>query len=449
MSIKDKLARFRPQLVGEEARPTASAPCDAQPTVQTSGGTPPPTAASLTACGAKSAPLQIRDIAYREKWGQLQASPAVFDDAYVMVREVRYPPSHTHGKYTFAQFRDTLSLWTELGLDHPLSGAGTTPEEWLFFDTETTGLNGGTGNTIFLLGYCRVEADAVVVRQHFLPSPAAEAALYQSFIQDISEAKRLVTFNGKSFDWPQVKTRHTLLRSAAPRLPSFIHHDLVHGARRLWKNDLPSCRLSVVESAKLGVDRHGDTPGHMAPLLYFEHLRTGNPDVIEGVLRHNEMDVLSLITLYIHLSDLILRFPGDAAASAEERLQMARWHDALGQTDLAIAGYRTVAQSAHPLRLAAKLSLGDACKRRKDWNTALEVWEQCAAELAYVPENLYIELAKLCEHHLQDYEKALHYAREACAAWSQKAGILRRRPQQELTSHKRRLARLERKLGQQ
>ena len=429
MSIRDKLTRFRPQLVGEQA---------------------PSPAAREVALGS-DAPSPSRNIAHAEKWERLQASQAVFDDASVMVREVRYPLSHTHGAYTFAQFRDALPSWAKLGFDHPLSGAGTVPEDWLFFDTETTGLNGGTGNTIFLLGHCRVEGDALVVRQHFLPSPAAETALYRSFIQDIGGATRLVTFNGKSFDWPQVRTRHTLLRGATPALPTLIHHDLIHPARRLWRDELPSCRLSVIEAVKLGVRRTGDTPGHLAPLLYFEYLRSGDPDAIEGVLRHNEIDVLSLVTLYTHLSALVQRFPDipdKGGASALELMQMARWHDALGQTDRAINGYQAVANRGNALSGEAKLALGYAFKRRKQWGLALDAWEQCTRELSHAPEDLYVELAKLCEHHLQDYEKALHYTRKAAASHGRKAAMLRRRTHPEATPnhHERRLARLERKL---
>ena len=46
----------------------------------------------------------------------------------------------------------------------------------------------------------------------------------------------MVTYNGKAFDWPQVKTRHTLIREHVPKLPPFGHFDLYHAARRMWKH---------------------------------------------------------------------------------------------------------------------------------------------------------------------------------------------------------------------
>ena len=36
---------------------------------------------------------------------------------------------------------------------------GYRPGDLFFFDTETTGLGGGTGNTIFLLGYAYIDGD--------------------------------------------------------------------------------------------------------------------------------------------------------------------------------------------------------------------------------------------------------------------------------------------------
>lgn len=245
-------------------------------------------------------------IPFAEKWADLQMQAFELDGEYIMVREVRYPVSQSHGRYTFQQLHDIMAAWEQSGLSHPLSAARQPAEELLFFDTETTGLHGGTGNTIFLLGYSRFEENTVVVRQHFLASPDAEVALYQSFLSDVNEANHLVTYNGKAFDWPQVKTRHTLLRESVPQLPVFGHYDLLHGARRLWRHDLESCRLSMIEPEKLGIVRTDDVPGYLAPMLYFDYLRTRDPDTIQGVLRHNEIDVLTLITLYIHISKLLL-----------------------------------------------------------------------------------------------------------------------------------------------
>lgn len=152
-----------------------------------------------------------------------------------------------------------------------------------------------------MLGHARVYEDRVTVKQHLLPKPGNEVALYQSFLSEV-DITSLVTYNGKAFDWPQVKTRHTLIRDRLPKLPEFGHFDLLHGARRLWKHKMDRVSLGTVEKEELGIRRLEDTPGYLAPMLYFHFIKAQEPDLLKGVLHHNEMDVLSLISLYIHMS---------------------------------------------------------------------------------------------------------------------------------------------------
>ena len=111
-----------------------------------------------------------------------------------------------------------------------------------------------------------------------------------------------MTYNGKSFDWPQVKTRHTLVRDHVPKLPPFGHFDLYHAARRLWKHRLERLKLAVVEEEILGIHRKDDIPGYLAPMIYFDFVESGQPDGMLGILKHNENDILSLVTLYTHLT---------------------------------------------------------------------------------------------------------------------------------------------------
>ncbi|BCJ85644.1 ribonuclease H-like domain-containing protein [Effusibacillus dendaii] len=414
MSLKDKLNRLKVHMTQEEPQPAI-------------------------AHSAK--------IPFLEKWAGLQAKPYVYNDDYVMVREVRYPVTQQHGKYTFDQLHEVIEAWEKTVHQHPLSSMGRTAADLLFFDTETTGLHGGAGNTIFLLGYSRMEGDAVVVRQHFLAAPHAEVSLYQSFLADINESKHLVTYNGKAFDWPQVKTRHTLIRDLVPRLPSFGHCDLLHGARRLWRNELESCRLSIIEQEKLGVFRKDDVPGYLAPMLYFDYLRHRDPETIQGVLYHNEIDVLSLITLYIHISKLLLEYGRDVV-SHNERFEIARWYEALGEDTHAVEGYKKIAESDHALRGKAKIALGHHYKKQKKWKPALEIWEECIHEFTYVPENVYVEAAKIYEHQVKDYEKALHYTLLAFDEWKKKKNLLRRGSKAEQETYWKRIERLEQRIHQ-
>lgn len=352
------------------------------------------------------------EIPYKEKWLSFGAKPYYFDGNYCFVREVEYPISYQHGLYQLKEFSKTVCKWNEANISHPLSTKGHNKSDLFFFDTETTGLGGGVGNTIFLLGHARVFEEKVVVKQHFLPNPGAEVALYQSFLEDV-DYTTLVTYNGKAFDWPQVKTRHTLVRDLVPKLPEFGHFDLYHAARRLWKDILEQVRLSTVEKEMLGIYRKSDTPGFLAPMLYFDYLKHHNPEGIFGILKHNEIDVLSLVTLYIHLSNIILN---PHHFSNKEKYEVARWFEALGQTNAARQGYENVTESTEFFQ--AKMKLAYMYKKEKEWIKAASLFEeiiQSNETALYI--DACVELAKIYEHHQKDYEKALQFAKMAYEKW--------------------------------
>ena len=381
-----------------------------------------------------------------EAWNDLCTRPFAYGEESIMVREIRYPLSYRHGRYAFCDLFGVLDAWNQSEMIHPLSGKGRLPRDLLFFDTETTGLQGGTGNIIFLLGVTFFEEDAVVMRQHILTDSLSETALYHSFLSDLDNRTHVVTYNGKSFDWPQVKTRHTLHRDSLPALPTFGHYDLLHAARRLWRDDLESCRLTLIEPAKLSVFRSDDVPGSMAPIQYFEFLRTKNPQKLAGVLRHNEMDVLSLITLYIHVSNLILHAHHDIVASTEEQFQIARWFAALGHVQQATSLFQQVVHADHPLSVQAQTALGYCHKKQRNWESAIKAWEQAIQDTHHAIPDIYIELSKIYEHHVKDNEKALYYALEAFSAWKKRAQLLRRGKADERQSHQKRVDRLTHKV---
>ena len=341
-------------------------------------------------------------------WEDYQTSVFSFDGQYCLVREVVYPLDYQHGHYKLREFNKIIAKWNESELHHPLSSKNHLPSELFFFDTETTGLGGGAGNTIFLLGQAQVMDDCVIVKQHLLPKPGNEVALYQSFLQGIN-SKTLVTYNGKAFDWPQVKTRHTLIREQVPSLPPFGHFDLFHAARRLWKNDLESVKLSKVESDILGIHRENDIPGFLAPMIYFEFVKQQNPEIITGVLKHNEIDVLSLITLYIHLSTKLLDFTSNTTNS--EHYEIARWLEYIGDNESALHAYSSFVKKESHQESKAKFSLSLLYKKQGDWKKAIMLWKEIVNDPKSKEESYkaVIELAKFYEHHEKDLVKAMEY----------------------------------------
>ncbi len=354
----------------------------------------------------------VGEIPFWDVWENEGVTPYFFDGSYCLIRERRFPIDQQHGIYSFLQFSTAVNAWNESGMKHPLSASGIKPESFVFFDTETTGLGGGVGNSIFILGHARLSGDEIHLKQHILPSPGAEIPLYQSFLES-ADYTTMATYNGKSFDWPQVKTQHTLIREHVPKLPSFGHFDLYHASRRMWKHKLERMKLSIVEKEVLGIERKDDLPGFLAPMIYFDFVERKDPQGMLGILKHNETDILSLISLYTHLSFQILGL--DQKRSAKEMYEIGRWFSHLGEAEAAEKSFSRLAYSTNSETTAAKHALAFEYKKQKKWMDAIYLWEDIVGkgkeELIML--EACIELAKIYEHREKNLQKALYFTNNA------------------------------------
>src|SRR3977135_3001321 len=183
------------------------------------------------------------------------------------------------------------------------------PSKWLFLDTETTGLAGGTGTYAFLVGLAGWAAGGVQGEQLFMRDFSEEHSLFHELSARVAKRPVLVTFNGKSFDWPLLESRFTMTRSiAAPKLAA--HLDLLHPARALWKLRLGSVRLvelerRVLDAPRLGWRRDDDVASALIPQFYFDYLRGGPTEPLAGVGRHNQMDLRGLAALFGKINALL------------------------------------------------------------------------------------------------------------------------------------------------
>lgn len=382
--------------------------------------------------------VKHEEIPFLDKWLRNDTRMYYFDNSYCFIREVRYPLEYQHGQYSFAQLLPIIEHWNKTSLHHPMSAQGLTSGDLFFFDTETTGLGGGAGNTIFLLGYAFLTETEVVVQQHILPQPGNEIPFYQSFLENINY-ETLVTYNGKSFDWPQLKTQHTLIREHVPQLPEFGHFDLYHASRRLWKDQLAHVKLAAVESEILDIKREEDIPGYLAPMIYFDFVERKDPEILFGILKHNELDVLSLICLYIHISKQILQVDGYNA----ESLKIANWLEYLGEKDMATSTYESVRIEGNPLeRITSSHALAFHKKREKLFHEAFTIWKSVSEngnQLQRIEAS--IECAKLLEHQFKELSSAVTYAEKAY----QEINQLKTGKSKWIESIERRLERLKRK----
>jgi uncharacterized protein YprB with RNaseH-like and TPR domain len=179
------------------------------------------------------------------------------------------------------------------------------PHDLLFFDTETTGLAGGTGTRAFMIGAADFHQHpehgaGLRVRQLLIAAMAAEADMLHAFAGWLSPRTVLASYNGRCYDAPLLKTRYRLARLADP-LHGLAHVDLLFPSRRRWRGRWENCRLATIEREALGVLREDDLPGSQAPTAWLQYLRGGSSSLLRRVGAHNHQDVVSLALLMMKL----------------------------------------------------------------------------------------------------------------------------------------------------
>jgi uncharacterized protein YprB with RNaseH-like and TPR domain len=286
------------------------------------------------------------------------------------------------------------------------------PRRWLFLDTETTGLAGGTGTYAFLVGIAWWEDEGLTVEQFFMRNHAEEASLLSELSRVLAERRPIVTFNGKSFDWPLLETRYRMTRLGKIENPP-AHLDLLHPARQLFRFRLKSVALSELEKHVLALDRGFDIPSETIPGRYFDFLRGGPAEPIVEVFHHNQMDLRGLAALAVHITDL-LREPESASCEPAELYGMSRLLQRRGEDQLASLTYERALAGDLPsaAERSAKRELALFAKRRGQFDRANRLWQELAEDENAGPE-AYEHLAIYYEHQARDLPRAAGLARQA------------------------------------
>lgn len=173
----------------------------------------------------------------------------------------------------------------------------------LFFDTETTGLAGGTGTRAFMIGTAQWRSDGLWIRQWLITTLSAERDLLVAFADTLHADIMLASYNGKSYDAPLLAIRFRLARMRNP-LAGLAHIDLLYLTRRSYRGRWENCRLATIERHVLGVVREDDLPGSEAPAAWLGYLRGGSARNLRRVADHNRQDLASLAGLLPRLADV-------------------------------------------------------------------------------------------------------------------------------------------------
>jgi uncharacterized protein YprB with RNaseH-like and TPR domain len=322
-----------------------------------------------------------------------------------------YPFNHPHGSHTlgFSAPKELVANWA----GEPRI-ASCNPEGFAFLDTETTGLAGGSGTFAFMVGVGRFEKDGFRLAQFFLRDPIEEPAMLAALEEFLAPCETLVTFNGKSFDIPLLQARYITNGFPFP-LKDTAQLDLLHLARRLWRERLPSRTLGYLEEHIVGQTRtEEDTPGWMIPQMYFDYLRDGDSRPLKGVFYHNVMDVLTMVVLADYIAHL-LEDPLDGRVEhALDLVAIAKLHEDLGYLDKAALVFKhSLEQDLPPeTRSATVRRFSLLQKRRDEIPNAVSLWWQAAADREIYAHE---ELAKHFEHRERNYQEAIRWTEAALA----------------------------------
>ena len=345
---------------------------------------------------------------YTEKWIDAGLKLIRNDRGFLFVKESFYEDEHIHGNIGLGKLQESIDFMQQKYPNHPLAINPDIP--FCFYDTETTGLK-GAGVFIFLNGMLRKVERGFLLTQYVLADPSQEASFLLA-TKFWEKSQTIITYNGKSFDFPQLISRWTMNRNAIPPLKDHVQIDLMHSSKRIWKGDINRFKLKQVEEMKLGFSRKNDIPGHLAPIIYFDAVKHGDPTNLMKVLKHNEWDILSLVTLYI-LSVETLR-KKETVESAITYTNIGKWFRDLKTMDASIDWFQFVIDQFDEKEVSlAYYFVGLHLKRQKLVDNSIQAFQESLKGIGgkYRLE-VYIELAKLYEHQKRDYERALKMLQE-------------------------------------
>jgi hypothetical protein len=269
--------------------------------------------------------LDVDNVGLSDLAAQLNAEIINAGNGRYLYLSTEYNLSYCHGEKSLAAILTEPRAVNAAYFDPKAPDAPIDINHVLFIDAETTGLSAASGTVAFLVGLGCLDDDVFKVHQFFLPDYPDEPAQLEAVAELAAECEYLCTFNGKCFDLPLLETRFIMQRLGSPfnELP---HIDLLHSSRRFWRTRVPDTTLQTLERELLGLYRYNDTPGYLIPQLYFDFLKHGRAEPLNGVMLHNQLDIVSLMFLLVATQRYVDNAPQFDYYSPEEALIFSRFH---------------------------------------------------------------------------------------------------------------------------
>ncbi len=321
----------------------------------------------------------------------------------LVIAEKSFPYGYHHG---IIEFNDFVNVDT-IHKAGRLNNGQNNLKKMIFLDTETTGLSGGTGTLAFLVGIARFDDEGLKLTQFLVEDPSEEPAMLLEFANQTVDIDAVVTFNGKSFDMPLLKSRFVINRLPIP-FSEWGHLDLLHLSRRIWRQRLASRSLKDLEIEILHIPRSDDeVPGWMIPEIYFNFLRTGDASSIANVVYHNAMDIVSLAALYLAITQMLDEDLYSNKLHSWDVYAIGQLYEAIGEIDKSISIYEHCLKFGGieiTKKLEVNARLAKLYKKSANWEKAKVLWE---INGKHGDVEACVELAKYCEHEARDVHNAI------------------------------------------
>ncbi len=174
-------------------------------------------------------------------------------------------------------------------------------EDALVLDIETLGLR-GSGVVPFLVGLGAPRGAFLEIDQYLLADLGEEGVMLDAVAARLARCRVLLSYNGRGFDVPVLRARCVINRRPADAISPVMHCDLLGPVRRLFRERLGACTLRQAEVSLLGLERGDDVPGAEAPARFRAWLGGAPAHLLEGVIRHNQLDLCATVVLGARLT---------------------------------------------------------------------------------------------------------------------------------------------------